>query len=274
MLSSQCQVILLKRSLSQVKCNTVEVKGGPHIPGRHDVRGEIPDSTAKGCGSDVESNETKQTDETKNRRKFSPDSICAQSSQALMVTGPEEDPIQRPVLVLDLDETLLRSTFNRPKSYDTTLTFEDGPGGSLSTVYTKKRPYLNQFLEAMSEIFDIVVFTAARPEYATRAVKWIDHDARYIRRTLYRDMCTKYGVTYIKDLEKVGFDIHSTLIIDNRYNSFGLHPKNGIKCSSYYGDDHDRELLRLQLLLSRVDMKSGDLRAAVDNAKKEAPEPI
>ena len=125
-------------------------------------------------------------------------------------------------------------------------------------------------MESMSEIFHIVLFTAARPEYALHATSYIDKERKYIKRTLYRDDCTKCGIAYVKDLEKAGFDVQSTLIVDNKYNSFGFHPKNGIKCKSYYGDDQDTELLRLEKILLRVDLDSGDLRTALQDVMRES----
>lgn len=65
--------------------------------------------------------------------------------------------------MLDLDETLVHGEqYDSSKSYDTMfeIDFGDCPN-SIERIGLYVRPYTLKFLEAMSERFEIVVFTAA-----------------------------------------------------------------------------------------------------------------
>eukprot|EP01138_Halocafeteria_seosinensis_P012589 gb/GECG01012863.1/.p1 GENE.gb/GECG01012863.1/~~gb/GECG01012863.1/.p1 ORF type:complete len:165 (+),score=14.95 gb/GECG01012863.1/:1-495(+) len=152
-------------------------------------------------------------------------------------------------------------------SYDTSFTFCDR---RIWTVYTKKRPYCDQFLKAMSQTFDLVVFTASCAAYALQVVSWLDPNGEYIKRTLHRSSCVMDRGTFVKDLARAGFDVKSTVIVDNRYNSFSLQPENGIKCKSFYGDPNDNELLTLLNCLSGINTQSHDIRLELSNIRNEA----
>ena len=58
----------------------------------------------------------------------------------------------------------------------------------------------------------------------------------------YREHCTIYKDTFVKDITKIGRDIQKIIIVDNNENNFVLNKENGIKISSYYGDDEDNKI--------------------------------
>lgn len=72
------------------------------------------------------------------------------------------------MLVLDLDETLIHTTFNKPSNYDfeTEITFN----GKTTKVYSVKRFGLDAFLFEMSQLYEIIVFTASQKQYADKVV--------------------------------------------------------------------------------------------------------
>lgn len=62
-----------------------------------------------------------------------------------------------------------------------------------------KRPYLEEFLSKMVELFDVYVFTASMQVYCDAVMDIIDPLARCARR-LYRNHCTMLGQAYVKDI--------------------------------------------------------------------------
>lgn len=48
-------------------------------------------------------------------------------------------------------------------------------------VYVRKRPHLDAFLEAVSELFEVVVFTASQRVYAERLLNMIDPQKKYVK---------------------------------------------------------------------------------------------
>ena len=76
--------------------------------------------------------------------------------------------------MLDLDETLIH--FHVDESLDST---DSSPG------YYMIRPSVNSFLVELSDYFEIVIFTAAMPDYCNWIVNNIDRQ-RKISHCLYR----------------------------------------------------------------------------------------
>lgn len=75
-------------------------------------------------------------------------------------------------LVLDLDETLLHSSFKPITSPDLIICVESE--GKPSNVYIRVRPGTMRFLQRMSEFYEIVFFTASMADYAKAVVDKLD----------------------------------------------------------------------------------------------------
>lgn len=83
------------------------------------------------------------------------------------------------------------------------------------TVYVKQRPYLHAFLERVSEMFEVVIFTASQSIYAKQLLDILDPDGRFISRRMYRESCLFSDGNYTKDLTILGVDLAKVAIIDN-----------------------------------------------------------
>lgn len=129
-------------------------------------------------------------------------------------------------------------------------------------VYVKRRPFLDEFLESMSNLFEIGVFTASLPEYAAKVIQHIDPKS-YIQWALYRDSCSIHKGRTVKDLHLLPRELNRTVIVDDRPTSYMLQPSNGINCVPFQDNPKDTELLSLQETLYRLSQVEGDLRIAV-----------
>ena len=86
---------------------------------------------------------------------------------------PPKDPGDPPIsLVLDLDETLVHCTVEPIADAD--MTFPVVFNGVEYKVHVRIRPFLMDFLEAVSERFEVVVFTASQEVYANELLDRID----------------------------------------------------------------------------------------------------
>ena len=86
-------------------------------------------------------------------------------------------------LVLDLDETLIHTSFKKTKNYDFTLQIlvKD----QLEKVYVTKRFGLDIFLFEMSQLYELVIFTAGIKDYTDKVMEVIDPKKR-IKHVFYR----------------------------------------------------------------------------------------
>lgn len=57
---------------------------------------------------------------------------------------------------------------------------------------------------------------------------------------------------FVKDLSRLGRSIEKTIIIDNLRENFCWQPSNGINISTWYDDENDSELLKIQAFLEKV----------------------
>eukprot|EP00898_Chlorokybus_atmophyticus_P004790 jgi/Chlat1/5311/Chrsp35S05253 len=146
-------------------------------------------------------------------------------------------------LVLDLDETLVHSFFHPVMDPDFTCNIKSRHG--TFDVYVRKRPWLDEFVKAVADCFEVVVFTASLSEYANPLLDWMDSKHNAISQRLFREACTLRNGKYYKDLSSLGRDLSQTIIIDNSPTAYALQPANAIPIRSFYDDSSDRALLEL-----------------------------
>lgn len=160
--------------------------------------------------------------------------------------------IGRKTLVLDLDETLIHSSFRVVRNADIVIAVEIE--GEHHQVYVRKRPGVDEFLVRVAQLYEIVVYTASMSKYASPLLDKLDVNNVCTWR-LYREACTKLKQGYVKDLARLGRDLKTTIIIDNSPTCYALQPDNAIPIRTWRDDVNDRELLDLiPILFSLADV--------------------
>eukprot|EP00559_Dactyliosolen_fragilissimus_P009366 CAMPEP_0184856820 /NCGR_PEP_ID=MMETSP0580-20130426/2001_1 /TAXON_ID=1118495 /ORGANISM="Dactyliosolen fragilissimus" /LENGTH=562 /DNA_ID=CAMNT_0027352071 /DNA_START=977 /DNA_END=2665 /DNA_ORIENTATION=- len=152
-------------------------------------------------------------------------------------------------LVLDLDETLVHSSFRAVPGADFVIPvqIED----VVHFVYVAKRPGVDKFLIEMAKHYEIVIYTASLNKYADPLLDLLDPH-KTISARLFRESCVYYEGNYVKDLSLLNRDIRDTIIVDNSPNSYIFHPLNAIDCTSFIDDINDRELDQIGAFLAGV----------------------
>lgn len=113
-------------------------------------------------------------------------------------------------LVLDLDETLVHSSFSSvPSDINFSLFLEDQE----YSIFVLKRPEVDRFLKVCCELFEVVIFTASLEEYASPLIDLLDIEKKIPYR-LYRDSCTIINNNFVKDLSRLGRDLNHVVIVD------------------------------------------------------------
>ena len=152
-------------------------------------------------------------------------------------------------LILDLDETLVHSSF-KPINYNNVLLKPDiflsiDFRGNTHNVYVLKRPYIHEFLKEMNKIFNIIIFTASIKEYANPLLNMLDRE-KVIKRRLFREDCCR-GTTgkFIKDLKILNMNLKDLILVDNNPISYSYNICNGIPIKTWHYDKTDQELIKL-----------------------------
>ncbi|TNV73858.1 hypothetical protein FGO68_gene15839 [Halteria grandinella] len=150
-------------------------------------------------------------------------------------------------LVLDLDETLIHLECDDEDDQDNGNQTEHEDG-----VYYLIRPGTIRFLNELSKYYEIVIFTAAMPDYADWIMDNVDRH-RVVSHRLYRQHTSPHEDYAIKDLRNLGRSLERTIIIDNLEENF-MHttPTNGIWVESWYDDMDDNVLELLTPFLKRI----------------------
>jgi len=157
-------------------------------------------------------------------------------------------------LVMDLDETLVHY-IEIPGHYNE----------------LRVRPYVDYFLQEVSQYYEVIVFTTGTQEYADWVLDNID---RYdsVSHRLYRQHASldTDSLSFMKDLARLGRDLSKVIIVDNLPENFRLQPDNGIAIKPWYDDHEDNALLELAPLLVNMALRQvPDVRVALRKFREQ-----
>ncbi|KAL6776537.1 hypothetical protein ACKKBG_A21530 [Auxenochlorella protothecoides x Auxenochlorella symbiontica] len=167
-----------------------------------------------------------------------------------VIGPPSPADIGKKCLVLDLDETLVHSSFRPVASPDYIIPVEIE--GRVVDVYVLKRPHVDAFLAAVGDRFEVVVFTASLGKYADPLLDLLD-PAGVVRWRLFREACYPYEGSYVKDLQCMGRPMESLIIVDNSPHSYVFQPENALPIGTFIDDPEDQELLDCLEVLMEVE---------------------
>ena len=149
-------------------------------------------------------------------------------------------------LVLDIDETLVHSSFFPFEKNDLVLNVNFD--GIFYNIYVLVRPWAEQFIKYISKFFEIITFTASIPAYASPLLDILDKE-KNIQHRLYREHCTFINGVFIKDLKRLNRNLKDIIIVDNSPLAFAFDIENGLPIISWFDDPVDKELINIQPLL-------------------------
>lgn len=168
-------------------------------------------------------------------------------------------------LILDLDETLVHSSFKPVADADFIVPIEIE--GNVYKVYVLKRPYVDEFLTEVAKHYEVVVFTASLSVYANPLLDILDEN-KVVSHRLFRESCVLHGQAYVKDLSKIGRKMKEMIIVDNSPLSYAFQPTSAIPITSWFDDRNDTELKDLLPVLKTTLKEQKDVRDILDANNK------
>lgn len=165
-----------------------------------------------------------------------------------LLPPPSPEEAKKICLVLDLDETLVHASFQPLPDPD--FRFSLGADENEVGLFVNIRPGAEEFLKELGPLYELVVFTASCQAYADEVINYIDPEG-VVKHRLYRESCTDFGGSRVKDLSRMNRPLERIIIIDNTPSAYLLHPYNAIAITSWFDDPSDRELPKIKEFLKQ-----------------------
>mmetsp|Transcript_911 Transcript_911/g.1769 ORF Transcript_911/g.1769 Transcript_911/m.1769 type:complete len:435 (-) Transcript_911:82-1386(-) len=142
---------------------------------------------------------------------------------------------QPPTLVLDLENTLVCSTWDRKYGWR-----------------HAKRPGVDKFLATLSQYYEIVIFSPSQDGVAAPVVASLDTKG-YTMHHLYRDSTNYQNGVHCKDLSWLNRSLRKVVVLDDDPEALKFQPENLIRVKPYdKADTEDTTLERITPLLVEI----------------------
>lgn len=161
--------------------------------------------------------------------------------------------IEKKLLILDLDETLIHASESRVLPGCNSFVVDE------YTIY--KRPYLEEFLEFCKINFLVAVWTSSSSDYADKVVGELFGKDYPLEFVFSRERCVRkvnivdQTTSWIKDLKKVrkkGYPLEQVIIVDDTPAKLRRNYGNHIFITPFEGDKNDNELDHLMVYLQKL----------------------
>ncbi|KAI8056732.1 HAD-like domain-containing protein [Syncephalis plumigaleata] len=141
---------------------------------------------------------------------------------------------QPPTLVLNLDETLIYSTWDYKHGWR-----------------IAKRPGVDYFLAYITQFFEVVIITT-QPQMNAEPILMKLDPVGYVPLRFYRDATRYIDGKHVKDLTHLNRDLSQVIIMDSNPEAFSLQPENGVAVPPWTGDPSDRYLFDIIPFLQTI----------------------
>lgn len=149
-----------------------------------------------------------------------------------LLPPPPPEPYRHPLtLVVELDDTLVHSAWDRKKGWK-----------------TAKRPGVDYFLGYLSQYYEIVVFTKSSMAFAEPTITKLDPYHAFISYSLYREVCRIKDGKVIKDLSMMNRPLEKMVMVDCNPDSASMQPENLIPMDKWQGKKDDKLIALIPFL--------------------------
>jgi len=160
--------------------------------------------------------------------------------------------MEKPLLILDLDETLV---------YGTETGLEREPDFLCTPYLIYQRPYLSEFVNCVREKYRLGIWTSSSESYMDCVISNIFPSGLQFEFTWSRERCTRvfdafaYTESWVKDLKKLkrrGYSLDRLLMVDDTQAKLRRNYGNLVLVSEWVGSPEDAELKKLGQYLGNI----------------------
>lgn len=160
--------------------------------------------------------------------------------------------MSQPLLILDLDETLIYATetpLDRPEDF------------CVGQYYIYRRPHLSEFINYCFTRFDVALWTTATEDYAEEVAEKIGllssqlvflWSLKKCTRRFYPELGQEVYVKKLSKVKKFNYALENVLMIDDSPEKMVDNYGNHIHIAPFEGDPRDEELLYLMKYLDSL----------------------
>lgn len=160
--------------------------------------------------------------------------------------------MDRPLLILDVDETLIHgadSSLDRP------------PDFRAGEFYIYRRPFVEEFIQSVSQLYELACWSSATADYLQIILNEIIPKEINLLFCWDRSRCTRrmdfvlQEEFFLKDLRKLKrmeLDLERVLILEDEPRKVFRNYGNAIYVRPYLGQMEDKELLNLATYLASI----------------------
>ena len=158
----------------------------------------------------------------------------------------------RALLVLDLDETLVHAT---------EVALESESQHEVPPYFLYFRPGLSGFLQHVSSLFRLAVWTSSSPAHASAVCPLIFPELDKLEFVWASDRCTPTrnfeidawsNAKPLKKLKRRGYDLARVLVVDDSPEKHTRNYGNLVQIAPFTGDPNDEELAHLAVYLTQL----------------------
>lgn len=182
-------------------------------------------------------------------------------------------PDQPPLRPNMLNKTLVLNFEGTLYSKD----FEAGQG-----IVLHLRPGFQKFIDEMSKLYEIVIYSEEDSQFLTEATMTIDPFQKYFTWVFGREFLVLSGAKHVKDLTLLNRDPRKVVVVDFDKDIYKNEPENLILLSKYQGEENEDSLRYLSVFLNhlanpnvkdvRREIKKYGGLDSLENYKKEVQE--
>ena len=178
-----------------------------------------------------------------------------------VVKRKKESKIENPFI-----KSPLMKKYTLILSLDKTLSFKNNSTGEIIL-----RNGLFSFLSSIKPFFELILFSIESKEFCEPIINMIEQDKKYFDFKFYKEHSVLYKNNLIKDISLIGRDLSKIIIVDNNEICFELNKENGIKISSFNGENNnDNKLFELKNILKKIYFKNfDDVRMALKELQND-----